>query len=168
MQDRVPSRVLARQIKETGIGLTPRLAQAVRNFEERLVEQGLSEETIFTRTKDYYGRLLNYRAKMIADTESIMAVNQGQFELWDQAADEGFFDRTQSGRMWVVTPDDKVCSICRPMDGKIIPFNDMYEVIHYTETGRVTAMTQVLTPPAHPNCRCAMAFVIDITAGIAA
>jgi len=78
------------------------------------------------------------RVRTIARTESMTAVNQGQRALWDQAVNDGYLDGDEN-QVWIVTPDDKLCDICDPLDGATAPLGKDFD-----EDG----------PPAHPNCRC--------------
>lgn len=144
----------ARRIRET-IGLTDRLAEAVINYSRRLAEAGRAEAQIDRMTQRYFHKLLTYRSEMIARTEIITASNAGQQALWRQARDRGLIQDAHTARIWIVTPDDRLCAaICEPMaDQRAGPGLD----VPFT-TGEGEEVDQ---PPAHPNCRCAMALDVD-------
>lgn len=83
------------------------------------------------------------RARLIARTEVMTAANEGQRQAWDQAVDAGLLTGREQ-QVWIVTPDDKLCPICEPLDGKTAPLGGEFE----TSEGNIDG------PPAHPNCRC--------------
>jgi len=137
----------ARTIRKM-IGINARQARALGNFRRKLMGDGVRPAVVEKRVDAYYTRLLNARAKTIARTETIRASNAGQQEAWDQAAEQGLLDRATIRRKWIVTPDDRLCPICRAIpklnEGGVAlgePFR--------TDVGPRIA------PPAHPQCRCA-------------
>ena len=90
------------------------------------------------------------RAETIARTEVISASNAGQKELWNQAVDEEILTGREK-KEWIVTPDDKLCPICEPMDGVQVGLDEDFQL----NTG-----DRVDTPPAHPRCRCAVGLAL--------
>lgn len=92
------------------------------------------------------------RALSIARTETIRASNEGQLQLWQQRIAKGLLPPT-STRVWITTPDEKLCPICAALDGGTVKMNELFEGNHKV-------------PPAHPNCRCTIAlrFSPDIAA----
>lgn len=72
------------------------------------------------------------RAKMIARTEIINAYNVGAKKRYEQAG------LTEKEMVWITTFDERTCETCAGYDGMTI-----------ARTGEI--------PPAHPNCRCAIA-----------
>lgn len=93
----------------------------------------------------------DYRAEMIARTETISAVTEGQQEAWSQATDAGVLTGNEL-QLWVVTDDDALCPICEPMDGETAPLGEPFNVDGEDIDG----------PPAHPNCRC----YLELTEGL--
>lgn len=83
------------------------------------------------------------RAETIARTETMEAANEGQLELWDQAVEEGLLTGKEKV-VWIVTPDDRLCPICEPLDGETTELGGTFDVDGEEIDG----------PPAHPNCRC--------------
>ncbi len=134
----------ARHIRNM-VGLTQRQAQAVDNFRKRLIEEGVKGEKLDKRVEAYRQRLLRKRAENIARTETLRASNEGQQELWRQAAEQGLINPAQVKREWIVTPDDRLCEMCAPMDGQKVGLEEPFQ----SELGAV------MTPPLHPMCRCA-------------
>ena len=90
-------------------------------------------------------RLLRQRAVLIARTETAAAAIQGQQALWDQNAQAGLL-RGNELQEWVVANDERLCLVCRPMNGVKVPRGQPFQ----TSLGPVTG------PPAHPACRCAL------------
>jgi SPP1 gp7 family putative phage head morphogenesis protein len=162
----------ARTIKNV-IGLTPRMEQAVANYRASLQSGGSSLRDALSRslrdgrydptlmramqsgqpldaayidklTQRYRERYLQYRARMIARTESIRASVQGQRELWRQARDQGLLPRTVL-RRWIASGDDRTCPECLALDGETAGLDEEF-------------MDGIMEPPdPHPHCRCGVA-----------
>lgn len=142
-QQGIEPQELARRIVQH-IGLTPQYSQAVENFRLRQLEtvaEGLANQ----RADAYADRLLRHRATVIARTEVIGAANASQQALWQQSAQEGLI-RPDAKRVWIVTPDDRLCPICAPMEGQEVGLSEPFQS---ADVG------SVMNPPAHPQCRCA-------------
>jgi len=90
------------------------------------------------------------RADVIARTESMRAANEGQQQLWAQAEEAGLLTGNEK-QEWIVTPDDKLCPICEPLDGEQVGLDESFDVDGEEIDG----------PPAHPNCRCVVALAIN-------
>lgn len=134
----------ARLIRDSGIGLTKRQALAVERYRVRLenaTEIDLTNAQVEARAQRYADRLLRLRAQNIARTETIRASAQGQLELWREARDKGLIG-FEAMREWVTAVDERSCSLCLDLDGKMAPLYGTFE-------GGYDA------PPAHPSCRCA-------------
>lgn len=86
------------------------------------------------------------RAEMVARTETMRAANEGQMQLWDQATEAGLLTGDEQ-KEWIVTPDDRLCPICEPLDGEKTGLDDTFKVDGEEIDG----------PPAHPRCRCTIA-----------
>jgi hypothetical protein len=98
---------------------------------------------------DAYGDLLDAvgddaRARLIARHETMAAVSEGQRQAWEQATDEGLLTGDES-RVWIVTPDDKLCSICEGLEDKKAKLGEPY----VGDDGE-----EYDGPPAHVQCRC--------------
>lgn len=141
--EEMPPEEAARHIRSL-VGLTERQATAVDNLRRRLIEEGRSPKRVQAMTETYTRRLIRERARNIARTEMIRASSAGQQEVWRQAADQGLIDPTTARREWIVTPDDRLCPVCAPLDGKTVGLDEEFA-------------PGVLHPPLHPSCRCATA-----------
>lgn len=145
-------RVTARRIKNI-IGLHPQWAEAVTKFEkrelERLIKSGMKEakarQTSAASASKYADRLRGARATMIARTEIQIAQNEGRYEGWKQADEEGYIDPSAL-KMWVTAKDERTCDVCAPLDGELVPWNGVFSV-------------GLELPTVHPNCRCQMVIV---------
>ncbi len=148
----------ARLIREL-VGLTEPYANAVLNLRLQMLSNpgkkiwagrtpirvprdGASFDLLMRRGGEYARRLLNLRARTIARTETITASNQGQLQLWKQAMDRGLL-RFDEAKVWIVTPDDRLCPICKELGGEVVFVNRPFS-------------TGDFIPPAHPSCRCTM------------
>ncbi len=106
----------------------------------RVPLEGASQELILKRMREYSGRLLRQRARMIARTETIGASNEGQRLLWKQAVGRGLLNEDM-GREWITTPDERLCYICESLHGEVVGLDEPFSV-------------GVIGPPAHVGCRC--------------
>ena len=158
----VEPRTAARQIMDV-IGLTARDADAVMNLRAalesagpgtvvkagkvriRIPADGIDAELIDLRVSQYGARLLRARATNIARTETLAAANAGQTELWRASETAGYL-KPGATRVWLTTPDDRICPDCVGMDGQIRGLNEPF----HTPGGQ-----EVDSPPLHPSCRCA-------------
>ena len=139
---------------EKVVGLTQKQANAVNNLRKSMVTAGYSDKLIEQKTNAYAKRLLVYRSKNISRTETINAANRGQQSLWEQNADKGLIDRQTTKRVWITTPDDKLCVWCRSLNGKRVGLEEDFKSDSINGTDYTT-----LTPTLHPHCRCALGLV---------
>lgn len=177
----IGSRAGARLIRSS-IGLLPRHSATVVRYAESLRTQG-HPETVVTRLAEQYAqRLLNYRADVIARTESIYAAMAAQTVKWEEWAAAGVLESDRTWVEWMVTPDDRLCPYCAPMDGVRIRIGGRFESTEIDDSvpykpGRTLAPTvsdprrdargrfakrlrssplSVKHPPLHPQCRCTL------------
>jgi hypothetical protein len=133
---------LAREIIDTGIGLTERQLTAVDRFRTRLENNpdlDLTQAQINARTERYYNRTLKRRGEMIARTETIRASREGQQEAWRQAAEEGLIDPGFIQTWSAETADNRCCPECEEVDGEEAPIGQAFS-------------NGFEGPPAHPSC----------------
>ncbi len=121
-------------------GLTRKQRAAVRNFRDNLQNIGMNPTLVAAKTRKFAEKMLRDRASNIARTETMNALNTGQLEAWKQQQKSGLLAKNAS-KEWIVTPDDRLCQICAPLDGEIVPINKQFSI-------------GVDAPPAHPRCRC--------------
>lgn len=141
----------ARAIRDS-IGLTPGQVSSVENYRrllsedptealtrklrdrrfDRSVERAIRESQPLTRgqidrmVNRYQGRLLNFRAKNIAQTEAVSAVNEGSNEMYQQAIDTGDLEADELERTWHTAGGKKVRASHRFMKGQKRPFGQAF------------------------------------------
>lgn len=149
-------RALADEIREgrAGAATNRRLSGADKQEIRSRIANGTVDEPFVARMQATYAqRLVNMRAKTIARTESSRAAHAGLAESWQQAVDAGVLPRTIR-RFWIVTPDDRLCKICRRIPGMNPSGRGLAEPF-------MTPEGPVMQPPApHPRCRCSVGLVI--------
>jgi SPP1 gp7 family putative phage head morphogenesis protein len=139
----IAPRDLARMIREM-VGLSESDQMAVINYRFGLLKQGLPADRVDRLARIYADKKLRERALTIARTEVLNASNEGQLELWRQARRDGLV--SEPLKVWIVTPDDRLCPRCRPMDGQTRKLDEPFD----------TPLGPRQRPTLHPRCRCAM------------
>lgn len=140
-------RQVANEIKGS-IGLLPAHENALENYREGLVQSGMPEAKVEKLAGDYEERLLDYRAMMIARTETQQAIQQGQMSVWQEGVRQGYI--TGGEKEWVVDGDP--CDICVDMDGIKVGLDEPW-IVEYPD-GQVK---NVFVPSeTHPHCMCNM------------
>ena len=165
----IPHRQTARMLRSI-IGLTDGQANAVMNLRQKLIahpgrliraggvpirvpKAGFTEAMLQRRLNSYAKRLHNFRAYRIARHETMSAANAGQHQMWQQAQENGLLRKTQT-KEWIVTPDDRLCEICAPLNGSVALLNEPFPDIG------------VQGPPAHIMCRCTMGLSTKVVPSI--
>jgi SPP1 gp7 family putative phage head morphogenesis protein len=155
LDEGLPPRQSSKLIQKV-VGLTEAQSDAVANLEDRIRDNpggkiwagsrpvrvpagGASESWIDKVTSAYSDRLHRQRALTIARTETMRASNEGQQEMWAQAIESGLLTGDEF-KMWILTPDDRLCDECAAMEGEVVGIMEDFS------TGE--------NPPLHPNCRC--------------
>lgn len=135
-------------------GLDPRKAAAVRNFEARLVEQGVAPSSRARQVMRFRNRQLRVRGAEVAQTNVQVAIQQGERAFWEVAVQQGDVGRESIRKVWRTQGDDDVCPICEPLDGQVVGFDTSYSAQRPNAEGRIIESTLVREPPAHVQCRC--------------
>jgi SPP1 gp7 family putative phage head morphogenesis protein len=135
---------------ETVDGITKATRQAIADSVERALTEQFSIDDLIKEISDDIGDA--DRAEVIARTETMRASNQGLLESWDQATDKGLLTGSEL-KVWIVTPDDRLCPICEPLDEEKRELDDTFNVDGDEIDG----------PPAHPRCRCTLGLVSGTT-----
>ena len=135
------------------IGLNDRQALAVLNYQNNLYDQGYDQSDIERLVGGYTDRSLDYRAEMIARTESSRAVNSGLQDSYRQAIERGALPSEAIRQFWIL--GDNPCPICESIpdnnpDG--IEIGDTFD----SDAGPVES------PPLHPNCFCEIEVITDL------
>jgi hypothetical protein len=149
---------LARTIRSS-IGLDERQVVSVMTSHLRQLAAGVAPKIAERNALALAERYLTQRVRLIAGHETMEAVNQGAMSVWEQSADAGLFDRGRAKLVWVTVGDDKVCPICRPLDGMEVPFGGKFEgdLVRETKSGLTKfGGYSVGRPPVHVSCRCSL------------
>nr|WP_080840017.1 phage minor head protein [Cohnella massiliensis] len=125
------------------IGMVPREAEAVRRFFQEQIENGIPVEDAQRQALNYANRIHRHRAMRIARTELAFAYNHGADQSVRQAQEQGLIGRVR--KQFLTADDERVCSYCGPLDGKIIEMNESF-------FGATKKLPYVPTPPLHPHC----------------
>lgn len=172
---------MARQIKQV-IGLTPSQAEQVGNYRrelesldrnalnrtlrdgrydgvvDRAINQGapLTDDQIDRMVGSYQRRYIARRAENIARTESLRAVNQGQFDAIRQAVEGGEYGDVEIEKIWIATKDNRTRDTHRELDGKVVKGLD---AVFITTKGNALRHPHDPAAPGDEtiNCRCTMA-----------
>jgi SPP1 gp7 family putative phage head morphogenesis protein len=138
-------------IKQNAGDLIKGINETTRQEIRDLVEAAFEEQYDVDDLADQIEELLGDadRAETIARTETMRASNEGQAQLWDQATETGFLTGTEK-QEWIVTPDDRLCPICEPLDGETAELGGVFE----------SDGEEYDAPPAHPNCRCTIGLAV--------
>lgn len=109
-----------------------------KQIKEILTDGVLKGQSIGDMSRDIRDTVENIgiqRARVIARTETIYAINQ--------AAIATYKEHHVKEVEWLAAQDDRICEECMERDGKTYPINNPPDI------------------PAHPNCRCAVLPVIE-------
>jgi len=145
------------------VGLNERWRNAVLNRYQGMIDRGAEPAFASRIAHTYAEQLRTKRAMMIARTETMRAANQGRLASYNAAAEAGLIS-VNAEKEWITAPQGaevsvegkgpakgtKIvsgpCAACAPMNGrKVAGINQKFLL----PNGRA-----VLTPPAHPHCRC--------------
>jgi hypothetical protein len=106
----------------------------------------------------YQERYIAYRARVIARTETLRAVNEGQEEMIRQAIASGAVRPEQVQRVWRTARDERVRGSHRTMEGQVRALDDAFV------SGRGAVLRYPGDPAAPPSetvqCRCVVAVAV--------
>ena len=134
----------AKQIRAM-VGMNEPQAMAAANYRRELIDSGLSEARVDTLFDRYVEKKIRERATMIARTETLQALGEGEREEWKSAQEEGLLGK-DARIEWMGTADEHMCDDCTELDGTSVPMGDSFP-------GGVEG------PPLHPSCRCSAVVV---------
>jgi hypothetical protein len=107
----------AKLIKDV-VGLDPRRAQAVVNYRDGLIEQGMTYEEASSLAEKYAEKLLKQRAETIAVNEATTTSARGFHASTNDAVKRGILDPAKYVEYRIVTPDERLCPICAELEGE--------------------------------------------------
>jgi len=152
---------LARVVRPM-VGLTWRQGIANVNYYESLVNGGMSEKKALEKSIIYGQKQHRYRGYNIARTELTFAYNHGSISGIREAQRVGLMGAVV--KRWVTAADERTCNICLSLnnvplgldEGFSYPSKDGKKLIPINP--RLTEPETKEVPPAHPSCRCTVAF----------
>lgn len=97
------------------------------------MEEGSGVDYLARSIQDVIEEATEYRAFMIARTETTYATNMGTLAAYKGAG--------MTTKTWLTGEDERVCEICGGVNGETVGIDEEFSI------GKVA-------PPAHPNCRC--------------
>lgn len=112
-----------------------------------------ARETIEDDVERYRTTLLRRRGRLIAENEGQVAIQEGERQFYDEAISQGQIDGDLLIKRWFTVQDERVCPICAPLHGVILPFKESFASLGFVG----------LSPPAHPRCRCFLEYGPDNT-----
>lgn len=136
---RLRPETLVRDLKNT-IGLDPRRAKALRNFEDKLREA--KAKNVDAQVERYRADLIQSRAQSIARTETVSIETEAKQQAWDIARDAGDIP-DEAEQEWVSSDDP--CEDCQAMDGQRVALGELFVSPKYGP---------IKGPGLHPNCVC--------------
>lgn len=142
--DGLPPAAAARLVR-TMIGMNAAQTKAALRYREGLIESGLSQQRVEMVMERYVAKKVRERAKTIARTEIMRALNKGQLAVWLESLRLGLLG-PRARKRWMTVPDEVApdpCDECEPLNGTTAKLDEPFASGDYE-------------PPAHPNCRCTM------------
>lgn len=135
------------------INLTARQETTLSKFTDlnraRLMQEGYSGRKLELKldqlVQQQYKKMVSQRSKVIARNEILVAENNGRFLGFEQSIEQGWSD-PQSVKRWSTSTDERTCSICMPMNGASVQWNETFP-------------NGVFQPPAHIMCRCSISLL---------
>lgn len=110
------------------------------------MKEETAEKKALEQAKKYAQKQKEYRAATIARTELVRAYNAGEYYGIKQAQYEGLLGKVK--KFAVSAGDGGVCKGCREIEGTLLELNEPF----------VTEWGNVLFPPFHTSCRCAVEY----------
>lgn len=117
------------------------LQTAVASFVET---PGFTIGDLMNMIKDTFGQP---RARMIAVTETTRAYAEGQLAAGRELQQK--WPDVRVTKTWFTNNDDRVCTICGPLNGTEVNLQENFVVVADGKT-----LWEGPAMPAHPNCRC--------------
>jgi len=134
----------------------PRLAGEVNEVTRagisRALANGIAEgeaiPALQARVRDVFREATDYRAEMIARSETARASSRGDLEAWRQSG-------VVESKEWLLGPDP--CEFCEAMAGEVAALDESFVAMGDTLAGaaggEMTAdYEDIDAPPLHPNC----------------
>jgi hypothetical protein len=145
------TRTMAKNLRPI-VGLTEYQSKVVANYRAKL--EGAKAKGVYRSPKQIDQMVANkaesikrYRCKMIAQTETNYAANQGALATYRA-------NPQVTALQWYVTSGTP-CPECAALDGKIVDIDGAFTQADVKIDGEVVTR-DVTSPPLHPNCGCVL------------
>ena len=148
----IPKGELARHLRYT-IGLSPQQSRSLSRYRDSLQREGIKRSTLLNRIRNRSARMLRTRASAIVKTETARVWNTSSQILMEYMRDNHLQDGYIIEKVFVTALDEKVCPICRPLDGRVIGIEEKFKDETYTYRSG-------FQPPIHTRCRCTVQYRI--------
>jgi SPP1 gp7 family putative phage head morphogenesis protein len=125
---------LAHRLRNELDGVTWAAAQRIARVLHDGLDQGWGAERLAQALTDVVDSLVRSRALLVANNELIRAHADGQLDALEELGEE----EVTAAVEWVTAGDDRVCKLCKPLDGVVLTVAEARGLI-----------------PRHVNCRCA-------------
>jgi len=140
------SRIVARRIRDQGIGLSnagPYSQGRVNRYRAAQIEAGVSGQKLEKRVAKFHAKMLRLRSEAIAKTEMVAAQNEARLTVWREERKAGLIDRNAK-KVWIAgSTENRTCADCAMADGDEVPVDMEFA-------------NGFMRPPAHTRCRCTM------------
>jgi hypothetical protein len=155
----LPTDVVEAQVERLTEGFASRVVEVFGDDVSRAISEGLrADENVYgiaARIAETYGAKRDMAAERIARTELNRGLNAGAQSAWRQAG--------VRQNEWLASADS--CEFCMALAGRRVevgePFVRRNEIIAGIDGGQYsTDYGDVLHPPLHPHCTCAIVAVI--------
>lgn len=117
--------------------------------------EGLGPREIARNLTNRVDSVGKHRATVLARSEMMNAWSEAYLDRTEAVQEDSDVDIGVSHSEWMTAGDSRVCPVCRPLDGRIFTISEMR-----TRTFDIGGQTFRLSPPAHPQCRCALSVVV--------
>lgn len=128
------------------IALTARQTKTLDKFRAKLKAEGLKGQRLTKAVLAESKRMLDERARFIAEEETAKAMAMAQRVAWGALAQTGRINRKWL-KLWVTMRDKDVCVVCEDLDGETAPLDGLFDDEFYGP------------PEPHKKCRCRLMLV---------
>lgn len=161
INQRLPAAALADRVSSL-YGLDSRAVNALKAYSS--TGKVSRDQTVM----DMANKMLAARGDLIGSNEVFTAINFGRQMTFMKAVHMKILSK-DAHKTWLTAIDERVCPVCRPMDGISVPINDVFNVVMplpKTGRGRNRKSVAHIVPPVHPNCRCTIVLTDKVKRGM--
>jgi uncharacterized protein with gpF-like domain len=115
----------------------------------------LADSDVIKLTGRYSDRLLQTRGEMIARTETLQAVNTGQFEAFNQAIDAGAVAKKDIKKVWISAGDNRTRDSHAEINGVAVGIDERFP------NGLLYPLDPAGDASEIINCRCILDYDVD-------